>query len=75
MNGNLISVVDDDESVCRTTKLLVESFGYRAPVFESRESLEIRPTLRHVLSRCGRADAEQLLKNIRSALQRDKTNV
>lgn len=38
MNGNLISVVDDDESVRRTTKLLVESFGYRAAVFESAES-------------------------------------
>ena len=38
MNGNLISVVDDDESVRRTTKLLVESFGYQAAVFESAES-------------------------------------
>src|SRR5262245_16734595 len=37
MNGNLISVVDDDESVSRTTKLLVETFGYRAAVFESAE--------------------------------------
>jgi FixJ family two-component response regulator len=36
--GNLISIVDDDESVRRTTKLLVESFGYRAAVFESAES-------------------------------------
>jgi FixJ family two-component response regulator len=35
---NLISIVDDDESVRRTTKLLVESFGYRAAVFESAES-------------------------------------
>jgi Response regulator len=38
MNGNLISVVDDDESVRRTAKLLIESFGYRAAVFESAES-------------------------------------
>lgn len=38
MAGNLISVVDDDESVRRTTKLLVESFGYQAAVFESGES-------------------------------------
>ena len=38
MNGNLISVVDDDESVRRTTKLLIESFGYRAAVFESAET-------------------------------------
>ena len=38
MNGNPISVVDDDESVRRTTKLLIESFGYRAAVFESAET-------------------------------------
>jgi FixJ family two-component response regulator len=36
--SNLISIVDDDESVRRTTKLLVESFGYRAAVFESAQS-------------------------------------
>ena len=34
----LISVVDDDESVRRTTKLLIESFGYRAAVFDSAET-------------------------------------
>jgi FixJ family two-component response regulator len=33
-----ISVVDDDESVRRTTKLLIESFGYRAAGFESTET-------------------------------------
>ena len=38
MASHLISIVDDDESVRRTTKLLVESFGYRAAVFESAES-------------------------------------
>ncbi len=38
MASNLISIVDDDESVRRTTKLLVESFGYRAAVFESAQS-------------------------------------
>ena len=38
MSRNLISIVDDDESVRRTTKLLVESFGYPAAVFESAES-------------------------------------
>ena len=38
MAGNLISVVDDDESIRRTTKLLIESFGYRASVFESAEA-------------------------------------
>ena len=35
MTSNLISVVDDDESIRRTTKLLIESFGYRAAAFES----------------------------------------
>jgi FixJ family two-component response regulator len=39
VRANLISVVDDDESVRRTTKLLIESFGYRATVFESAETL------------------------------------
>jgi len=34
---NLISVVDDDESVRRTTTLLIESFGFRAAAFESAE--------------------------------------
>ena len=37
MSGNLISVVDDDESIRRSTRLLIESFGYRAAVFESAE--------------------------------------
>ena len=35
---NLISVVDDDESICRTTTLLIESFGFHAMAFESAES-------------------------------------
>jgi len=35
---NLISVVDDDESVRRTTTLLIESFGFRAEAFESAET-------------------------------------
>ena len=35
---NLISVVDDDESIRRTTTLLIESFGFRAAAFESAES-------------------------------------
>jgi FixJ family two-component response regulator len=34
---NLISIVDDDESVRRTTTLLIESFGFRAAAFESAE--------------------------------------
>ena len=37
MSSNLISVVDDDESIRRSTKLLIASFGYRAAVFESAE--------------------------------------
>ena len=32
-----IAVVDDDESVRRSTRRLLESFGYRAAVFESAE--------------------------------------
>jgi len=35
---NLISVVDDDESIRRTTTFLIESFGFRAVAFESAES-------------------------------------
>jgi FixJ family two-component response regulator len=35
---NLISVVDDDESIRRTTTLLIESFGFRGAAFESAES-------------------------------------
>ena len=35
---NLISVVDDDESIRNSTRLLIESFGLRAAVFESAES-------------------------------------
>ena len=35
--NNLISVIDDDESVRRTTTLLVESFGFRATAFASAE--------------------------------------
>ena len=37
MSKNLISVVDDDASVLRTTTLLIESFGFRAAGFESAE--------------------------------------
>jgi FixJ family two-component response regulator len=36
---NLISIVEDDESVRRTTKLLLESCGYEAAAFDSPESL------------------------------------
>jgi FixJ family two-component response regulator len=34
---DLISVVDDDESIRRSTTLLIESFGFRATAFESAE--------------------------------------
>jgi FixJ family two-component response regulator len=34
---NLISVVDDDESIRRTTTLLIQSFGFQAAAFESAE--------------------------------------
>jgi FixJ family two-component response regulator len=34
---NLISIIDDDEAVRRTTTLLIESFGFRAAAFESAE--------------------------------------
>src|ERR1700740_3487394 len=37
MAKNLISVVDDDESIRRTTTLLIESFGFRAAAFESAD--------------------------------------
>jgi len=124
--SNLISIVDDDESVRRTTKLLVESFGYQAAVFESAESflksdqlydtaclvvdvqmpgmngLQLQshladegysiPTIfitayadkesRRQAMEAGAVafldkpfNDQQLLKSIRSALQRDKTNV
>ena len=36
---HVVSVVDDDESIRRTTTLLIESFGFRAAAFESAESL------------------------------------
>ena len=35
---DVISVVDDDVSVCRSTTLLLESFGYRAAAYQSAES-------------------------------------
>ncbi len=35
--GNFISVIDDDESVRRTTTRLIESFGFRTAAFESAE--------------------------------------
>ena len=38
MTENLISIVDDDESVRRTSTLLIESFGFRAAAFESAET-------------------------------------
>ena len=37
MATDLISVIDDDESIRMSTKLLIESFGYRVTTFESAE--------------------------------------
>jgi FixJ family two-component response regulator len=37
--GNLMSIIDDDESARRSTTRLIESFGFRAAAFESAESL------------------------------------
>jgi FixJ family two-component response regulator len=36
--GNLISIIDDDESARRSTARLIESFGFSAAAFESAES-------------------------------------
>jgi len=36
--GNFISIIDDDESIRRTTSRLIESFGFRAAAFESAET-------------------------------------
>jgi FixJ family two-component response regulator len=44
---NLISIVDDDESVRRTTALLIESFGFRAAAFESAEKFLSTDQLLH----------------------------
>ena len=38
MARELISVVDDDESVRRSTRLLIESLGFRVATFESAEA-------------------------------------
>ena len=38
MAKNLISIIDDDESVRRTTTRLIESFGFRAVAFDSAEN-------------------------------------
>ncbi len=37
MSSDLILVVDDNESIRKTTKFLIESFGFRAAAFESAE--------------------------------------
>jgi FixJ family two-component response regulator len=39
LNRKLISIVDDDESIRRTTTLLIQSFGLEAAAFESAEVL------------------------------------
>jgi FixJ family two-component response regulator len=43
---NLISVIDDDESIRRTTTLLIESFGFRAVAFASAKSFLMSDQLR-----------------------------
>ena len=58
MARSLIAVVDDDESVRRSTRLLLESFGYQAAVFESAEGfLRFGPPARHPMSPPGRTHA------------------
>jgi FixJ family two-component response regulator len=39
MPNHLISVVDDDESIRRTTTLLIQSFGFQPAAFDSADSL------------------------------------
>ena len=46
---NLISLVDDDESIRRTTTLLIQSFGFQAATFESAESLLMSSQLQETL--------------------------
>jgi FixJ family two-component response regulator len=43
--GSLISIIEDDESVRRTTTRLIESFGFRATAFESAEVFLSSPCL------------------------------
>ena len=38
VKANLISLVDDDESIRRTMTLLIQSFGFEAAVFDSAET-------------------------------------
>jgi FixJ family two-component response regulator len=38
MTKGLISIVDDDESIRRTTTFLIESFGFRAAAFDSAKN-------------------------------------
>lgn len=38
MAGNLISIIDDDESIRRTTTRLIQCFGFQAAAFESAET-------------------------------------
>lgn len=61
MARNLISVVDDDESIRRTTTFLIESFGFRAAAFESAESF-LKSTQLHETS-CLLVDVQMLGMN------------
>ena len=58
MAKNLISVVDDDESIRRTTTFLIESFGFQAAVFDSAEAFLSSGELKDTAClRCRRSDA------------------
>ena len=50
MTRGLISIVDDDESIRRTTTFLIESFGFRAAAFNMPKIPEVRPTARYIMS-------------------------
>ena len=39
MPKHIVSLLDDDESIRRTTTLLIQSFGFQAAAFESAETL------------------------------------
>ncbi len=69
---NLIAVVDDDESVRRTTTRLIESFGFQAAAFESAElflgSVQLGDTLCLIVDvQMPRVDGLQLQSQLAAA--------